>query len=58
MWGAATRGIHDRTDKHDLLNTVDIVEFEAQEEYGTGAIRHVDHSRSAIIRAQSQEYLV
>ena len=58
MWGAATRGIHDRTDKQDLPNRFDIVEPEAQEEYGAGAIRHVTHSRSAIIRAQSQEYLV
>ena len=58
MWGAATRGIHDRTDKQDLPCRFDIVEPEAQEEYGAGAIRHVTHSRSAIIRAQSQEYLV
>jgi len=57
MWGAATRGIHDRTDKQDLPNRVDIVEPEARE-YGTGAIRRVTHPRSAIIRAQSQEYLV
>jgi PHO85 cyclin-1 len=58
MWGAATRGIHDRNDKQDLLNPVDVGETEAQEEYETGAIRHVTHSRSAIIRAQSHEYLV
>ena len=58
MWGVATRGIHERADKQDLLNRLDIVEHEAQEEYETGAIRHVTHSRSAIIRAQSQEYLV
>jgi len=58
MWGAATRGIHDRTDKQDLPNRFDVVEPEAQEEFMTGAIRHVTHSRSAIIRAQSQEYLV
>ena len=58
MWGAATRGIHDRNDKHDLLNPLGIVETETQEEYGTGAIRHMTHSRSAIVRAQSQEYLV
>lgn len=58
MWGAATRGIHDRNDKQDLLNPLNIIETEAQEEYGTGAVRHVSHSRSAIIRAQSQEYLV
>jgi len=58
MWGAATRGIHDRTDKQDLPNRFDIAEPEAQEEYGTGAIRHVTHPRSAIIRALSQEYLV
>jgi G1/S-specific cyclin PLC1 len=58
MWGVATRGIHDRTDKPDLLNRVDIVDSEAQEEYGTEVIRHVTRSRSAIIRAESQEYLV
>ena len=58
MWGAATRSIHDRTDKQELLNPTDIVEPEAQEEYETGAIRHLAHSRSTIIRAQSQEYLV
>ena len=58
MWGVATRSIHDRTDKQDFLNPADIVEPEVQEEYGAGAIRHVTHSRSAIIRAQSQEYLV
>jgi G1/S-specific cyclin PLC1 len=58
MWGVATRSIHDRTDKQDLLNPDDMIEPEVQEEYGTGAIRHVTHSRSAIIRAQSQEYLV
>jgi len=58
MWGAATRGIHDRTDRQDLPNRVDIVEPEVQEEYGAGPIRHVTHSRSAIIRARSREYLV
>lgn len=58
MWGAATRGIHDRTDKQDLPDRADIVEPEGQEEYGVGVIRHVTHSRSAIIRARSQEYLV
>lgn len=58
MWGAATRGIHDRTDKQDLPNRIDIVEPEAREEYGVGAIRRVTHPRSTIIRAQSQEYLV
>ena len=58
MWGVATRGIHDRTDKQDLPSRFDFVEPEAQEEYGTGAIRRVTHPRSAIIRAQSQEYLV
>jgi len=58
MWGAATRGIHDRTDRQDLPNRVDIVEPEVQEEYGAGPIRHITHSRSAIVRAQSQEYLV
>ncbi|KAF9645345.1 hypothetical protein BDM02DRAFT_3120380 [Thelephora ganbajun] len=58
MWGAATRGINDRTDKQDLPSRVDIFEPEAQEDYGAGAIRHVTHSRSTIIRAQSQEYLV
>lgn len=58
MWGAATRGIHDRTDKQDLPNRIDMVEPEAQEECGAGAIRHITHSRSAIIRVQSQEYLV
>ena len=58
MWGAATRGIHDRTDKQDLPNRIDIVEPDAREEYGAGAIRRVTHPRSAIIRAQSQEYLV
>ena len=58
MWGAATRGIHDRNDKHDLLDPDNILETEAQEEYGSGAILCLAHSRSAIIRAQSRDYLV
>lgn len=58
MWGAATRGIHDRSEKQELPNRIDIFEPESQEECETGVIRHVTRSRSAIIRAQSQEYLV
>lgn len=58
MWGAATRGIHDRNDKQDLLNPLNLVETDTQEEYGIGAIHHMPHSRSAIVRAQSREYLV